>query len=118
MARNVRVNGPVVTITYTAGGTIAAGTLHNVGDVCGVNMFDVVSGQTGTLIIEGIVTLPKSGSEEWPAAGAPVYKSTTNATVVPGTDGKKFVGYTAATALTAATSGRVLLSRGAPGPTG
>jgi predicted RecA/RadA family phage recombinase len=46
-------------IQYTAGGTITAGSVVVMGNKLGVALVDMVSGQTGSVAMRGVYTLPK-----------------------------------------------------------
>ena len=53
---------PGKVIQYTAGGTIAAGAVVVMGNTLGVALVNMVSGQTGSVAIEGVFTLPKASA--------------------------------------------------------
>lgn len=57
MSTNYVQDGDV--IQYTAGGTIAAGTVVVIGNKLGVTLVDLVNGQTGSVATEGVFTVPK-----------------------------------------------------------
>lgn len=57
MSTNFIQDGDV--IQYTAGGTIAAGAVVKMGGTLGVALVDMVSGDTGSVAIQGVFDLPK-----------------------------------------------------------
>lgn len=98
-------------LTHTAGATITSGQLVQVGDLHGVSVTALANGETGTLAMEGVFTLPKlvGAAGDATTAGGPVYFS---AGSVSGTDSsgtRKKVGYALAVAAQAATTVQVLL---------
>ena len=57
MAKNYKQEGDV--IQYTAGSNISSGAVVKIGQILGVALVDIASGETGSVRIEGVFTVPK-----------------------------------------------------------
>ena len=98
-------------LTFTAGATITSGQLVQVGDLHGVSVTDVAAGATGTLVMEGVFTLPKltGASADATTFGGPVYFSSGSVSGSDSSGTRKKVGYALAAAAQAATTVQVRL---------
>ena len=103
------------TLEITAGQAYAAGDVIVSGDILAVTPRPIANGETASLAIEGVFTMPKEGAVSAKAMGVGkrVYWDADNGVVVlaaNATVGMKFLGYTTAAALTAATTVEVVLA--------
>ena len=57
MSTNYVQEGEV--IDYTAGSNISAGAVVKIGQILGVALVDIANGETGSVAIEGVYTVPK-----------------------------------------------------------
>ena len=57
MSKNYVQEGDV--IQYTAGANIAAGAVVAIGQILGVALVDIANGETGSVAIEGVFSVPK-----------------------------------------------------------
>jgi Uncharacterized conserved protein len=57
MATNYVQEGEV--IQYTAGSNISAGAVVKIGQILGVALVDIANGETGSVAIKGVYTVPK-----------------------------------------------------------
>lgn len=98
-------------LDYTAGGTITSGQLVQVGDLHGVSVTALASGDKGALALEGVFTLPKltGASADATTAGGPVYFSSGSVSGSDSSGTRKKVGVALAAAAQAATTVQVLL---------
>ena len=76
---------------FTASADQTSGDLIAVGDLVGVVMEDVASGDTGMLLIGGVVEVGMEA--ELIAQGVSLYLNATNGTVTTTKSTNKFVGY-------------------------
>lgn len=103
--KNFKADGDSVTVV--AGGTITSGSVVKVGTLIGVAQNSAVSAGTYVLYLKGIFTgLPKTTGAAW-AQGDLLYWSGTEFNKVA--NGGTVAGFAAADALSAATTGEVLL---------
>ena len=119
MAKNIFITDNEGRVPFTAGGTLASGALHEVSNIAGVVLNDVVSGQTGILQtgIRGPVIFGKDAtSQEWATPGIPIYLAGDTLTSAAGTGDNPFIGYSYLAKLEAGAVGYVLLAHGAIGP--
>lgn len=99
-------------LEFTAGANYSSGDLVEIGSLHGVCVTDVVSGDKGSLCMEGVFTLPKQtgASSDACTEFGPVYFKTGKVTGNSDSGANKLVGYSMTAANQAATTVNVRLA--------
>ena len=99
-------------LPYTAGADIKSGDLVEVGKLHGVAVTDIANGDTGSIALEGIYTLPKLTAAAGDActAGNPVYFSAGSVSGTDASGNRLMVGHAVEAANQAATTAKVRLA--------
>lgn len=65
MARNYNQPGNVLTYENGTGAMIAAGAVVSMGDTVGIALTAIPSGESGSVGVEGVFTVPKAAGAAW-----------------------------------------------------
>lgn len=99
-------------LTFVADADYASGSVVVVGDIVGVNAYDVLTGEEGEIAITGVFTLPKQGALAV-VMGEKAYWDGAEVDNIPGDDGQNVeIGVFAKAAAGADTTAAVLLKGG------
>lgn len=99
---------PGENITLTAAAAIQSGDVVVIGSILGIAQHDAANGEQVVLVRRGVFELAKATGQAW-AEGAKLYWSTSNSNFTTTASGNTLVGFAAAVAATADTTGQVLL---------
>lgn len=108
MAQNYIECGDVFQYTNATGATITAGTVVKIGSVVGVALVDIADGATGSVMTEGVFSLPKATGAGW-SVGDTLYWDDTAKKFTKTDTGNTFAGYAFEAAASGDTTGLVKL---------
>lgn len=98
-----------ICMDYTPDEDVSAGDIVVVGDICGVARLDIKAGELGTLLLRGIVEVPKRSTVAL-NAGAKVWWATGEKLAVVTASTYPVLGYTLEAAPEGTTSVKVMLA--------
>jgi predicted RecA/RadA family phage recombinase len=99
-------------IDYTAGADISVGDVVPMTNFCGVALTGIANGATGAVKVDGIYAIPTDTGAAWNVGDKIYWNDTTNVGTKTATDNTP-LGYAVAAKLSAGTSCKVLLVKGA-----